>query len=109
MPEPQVQGTTEAKPRPSLRRVLAGYLRLRSPYNLCLDAGLVVLASYLLTSGRRWIAVGMGRGPSETFSGWWALNEAAEIGVGMLYLAGLGMFLIACARIIAERPGRSEP
>jgi hypothetical protein len=89
---------------PSIRRVLGGYLRLRSPSNLCLDAGLVVLLSYVAGSLHRWISIGqMTPRPPDQFSMWWSLNEFVQVTVGMLYLVGIGLFFIGCARFIADR------
>ena len=60
---------------------------MRSPYNLCLDAGLVVLTSYAADSARRWLSVQQGRGPTEQFSMWWALNEASGIAEPRIWTA----------------------
>jgi hypothetical protein len=95
--------------QPSLRRVLAGYLRLRSPYNLCLDGFVAFAASYMLSAAQQWLEVQTHRamtGPSQDgFSAWWFYNQAALIVVALIYSGGVGVFLVGLARIIADRLG----
>ena len=78
--------------------MLAGYLRLRSPYNLCLDAAIFILVSYFLTSIRNWLYITL-------ISATWAAKEALDIAIGSVYYMGLGVFFIALARMIADRIG----
>lgn len=86
--------------------MLAGYLRLRSPYNLCLDAAIFILVSYFLTSIRNWLYITLIPQPRpDQFSATWAAKEALDIAIGSVYYMGLGVFFIALARMIADRIG----
>jgi hypothetical protein len=105
-PDAGSSGSSE-RPNPSLRRILAGYLRLRSPFSLVIDAAIVLVASYLLSSAHQWTRVGLMNRPPEEFSAWWALNELVTILASFLFYASTAMFFVACARIIAERSGRA--
>jgi hypothetical protein len=104
-PQEQAGGTVDRSP--SLRRVLTGYLRLRSPYNLCVDAAILVLLSYVGGSLERWARFTevARRGPTQQVSMWWAASEAMAIATGMVYYIGAGIFFVGCARIIADRIG----
>jgi hypothetical protein len=98
--------TTPSPESPSLRRVLAGYLRLRSPYNLCLDAAIFILVSYFLTSIRNWLYITLiSPAGSRPVQRTWAAKEALDIAIGSVYYMGLGVFFIALARMIADRIG----
>ena len=91
------------EPRPSLRRVLAGYLRLRSPFNLILDGALLLLASDVISAGQRWAQAGGRTRPPDQFSGWWAANEVVYLITGMAFYGATALLAVGCARIIADR------
>jgi TRAP-type C4-dicarboxylate transport system permease small subunit len=110
--EPRVHGQP-MNGKPSLRRVLTGYLRLRSPYNLCVDALLIVALSYVLSAGEEWVQRVMweeqAAQPTTLPRAWWFVMKLTSIVTGVVYLAGLGIFFVACARIIADRIGERSP
>lgn len=86
---------------------MAGYLRLRSPYNLCLDAALLVGASYVLGAVWRWLTIAQGWDTGQRTSAIWAVSDAGHVLAGLMFYVGEGVFLVACARIIADRGGET--
>lgn len=107
-PEPDAPKAPEPDRSPSLRRVLNGYLRLRSPQNLCIDGGLAVVAAYLLGVVLAWFHSPWELATTEVSRGRWALEEAFRIATGCTHYAGIGLFLFGCARLIADRIGKAS-
>lgn len=94
---------------PSLRRVFAGYLRLRSPFNMTIDAVFVWMVSAVVGIGHgfmeRWMYGGFGitGGARVPEVGPWLGLEAASVVYSFLYWLAFGLFFFACARVIADR------
>ncbi len=92
---------------PSLRRVFAGYLRLRSPFNLAIDAVVVFAVASLVG-----IAVSyFEQSTFGTFSGdhqpptrgEWIVARVFDAVYWMIYWSAFALFAFACARLIADR------
>lgn len=99
---------------PSLRRVVTGYLSLRDPYNLTVDALIGLVASYLLGWAVDWFSFQEhmpAAGATVTPAAWRMAGTVVGTVAGVLYFAAIGVFLVGIARIIAARdsqPGSDQ-
>lgn len=92
----------------SLRRVLAGYLRLRSPFNMVIDAVALWMVAAVLglvhESLRQGMygAFGVGAPPPPEYATWLAVEALGTV-YGFVYWTSFGLFIFACARVVADR------
>jgi hypothetical protein len=77
----------------------AAYLRRRSPQDLCLDAAIVLFLSYLVT----WTYYLLRPDRTDHSGIERALEAIAGIAGTMLMYIAIGLFIVGCIRIIADR------
>jgi hypothetical protein len=90
---------------PSLRRALTGYLRLRDPYNRCIDSLLMLAVLYVLGWGVNWLTesqrIASGQADAAGFRSRWFLNAFAGTAAPLVWHVAIGLFAVATARIIS--------